>query len=46
MQVSGSNPLLGTENRTELLQKLGSSLLSKPEIYGENGRPGALVGES
>lgn len=43
-QVSDKNPLLGVEGRVKLLQKLGQSLVSKPEFFGtENGRPGNLV---
>lgn len=46
MQVSASNPLTGVEGRASLLQSLGSSLLANQHIFGEDGRPGNLVGES
>lgn len=43
-QVSEQNPLLGLEGRVKLLQKLGESLVSLPELFGkENRRPGNLV---
>ncbi len=43
-QVSDQNPLLGLEGRVKLLQKLGQSLVSTPELFGmENVRPGNLV---
>ncbi|CAI6339631.1 unnamed protein product [Periconia digitata] len=42
-QVTESNPLLGTESRADLLRGLGKSLLAQPKVFGENGRPGAVV---
>lgn len=43
-QVSSTNPLLGLEGRVELLQRLGQSLNSLPQLFGtENPRPGNLV---
>lgn len=43
-QVSSTNPLLGLEGRVELLQRLGHSLHSLPQLFGtENPRPGNLV---
>jgi hypothetical protein len=43
-QVSDENPLLGLEGRVKLLQKLGQSLVSIPQLFGtENRRPGNLV---
>ncbi len=45
MQSTAENPLLGVEGRANLLQGLGDSLLSFPDIFGEIGRPGNLVGE-
>lgn len=43
-QVSDQNPLLGLEGRVKLLQRLGQSLVSTPELFGiENVRPGNLV---
>jgi hypothetical protein len=46
MQSSSENPLLGVSGRAELLQRLGSSLLSLPAIFGPDGRPGNIVGKS
>jgi hypothetical protein len=43
-QVSQANPLLGVEGRVELLQRLGDSLNTMPQLFGtENPRPGNLV---
>jgi hypothetical protein len=43
-QVSAENPLLGLEGRLELLQCLGRSLITLPQLFGsENPRPGYLV---
>jgi len=43
-QVSSTNPLLGLEGRVELIQRLGQSLHSLPQLFGtENPRPGNLV---
>lgn len=43
-QVNDENPLLGLEGRVKLLQKLGQSLVSLPEFFGEkNARTGNLV---
>ena len=43
-QVNQANPLLGLEGRVELLQRLGQSLHSLPQLFGtENPRPGNLV---
>ncbi|KAF9887248.1 hypothetical protein FE257_010376 [Aspergillus nanangensis] len=42
-QVSETNPLVGVAARAETLQRLGESLLSLPDIFGESGRPGLLV---
>ena len=43
-QVSSTNPLLGLEGRVKLLQRLGESLQTHPELFGdENPRPGNLV---
>lgn len=45
MQSSKENLLVGLEGRAGLLQRLGNSLLSLPEVFGENGRPGNMVGK-
>jgi len=43
-QVSQANPLLGMEGRVELLQRLGQSLNTMPQLFDrENPRPGNLV---
>ncbi|KAF5026935.1 hypothetical protein F66182_965 [Fusarium sp. NRRL 66182] len=42
-QVSENNSMLGVSSRVQLLQAVGSSLLSLPEIFGQSGRPGNLV---
>ncbi|KAF3924679.1 hypothetical protein AA313_de0205726 [Arthrobotrys entomopaga] len=42
-QVSGTNEMLGVDSRTGLLQSLGKSLLSLPQIFGPEGRPGNIV---
>ncbi|KAG9948326.1 DUF1688-domain-containing protein, partial [Aureobasidium melanogenum] len=44
MQSTDSNPLLGMESRTELLRRLGRSLLSNKKFYvDESCRPGHLI---
>ncbi len=45
-QVSGSNPMLGVDSRAALLRSLGQSLVAHADIFGAEGRPGNLVGES
>ncbi len=43
-QVSDANPLVGLAGRLELLQRLGTSLLALPQIFGNiQPRPGNLV---
>lgn len=45
MQSTDSNPLLGMESRTELLRRLGRSLLANKTFYvGESCRPGHIIG--
>ncbi|GAA6619807.1 URC4/urg3 family protein [Scytonema sp. NUACC26] len=42
--VSKENPLVGIPGRLKLLQKLGCSLVSSPDVFGERDpRPGNLV---
>ena len=41
-QVSADNPLVGLEGRAAVLRRLGEVLLDHPEVYGNDGRPGAL----
>jgi hypothetical protein len=38
--------MLGVDSRANLLRSLGKSLLSQPAIFGEQGRPGNVVGTS
>ncbi|OJJ96277.1 hypothetical protein ASPACDRAFT_125844 [Aspergillus aculeatus ATCC 16872] len=38
-----SNPLVGAGARVEILQRLGQSITSLPEIFGPSGRPGQLL---
>lgn len=43
-QVNEANPLVGIEGRLELLQRLGRSLVTLPQLFGDgNPRPGNLV---
>lgn len=43
-QISAAtNPLSGMEGRLKLIQNLGEALVSHPEIFGEEGRPGGIV---
>ena len=43
-QIGSANPLLGLEGRLALLQRLGQSLNTLPQLFGtENPRPGNLV---
>lgn len=43
-QVSESNPILGLQSRADLLRGLGKSLLAQTKVFGEEGRPGNVVG--
>ncbi|KAH0828285.1 Protein urg3 [Fonsecaea pedrosoi] len=42
-QISNSNPMVGVHARIQLLRDVGKSLLSLPDIFGSQGRPGNLV---
>lgn len=44
-QISDDNPMVGVASRVQLLNDVGASLLKLPEIFGESGRPGNLVGK-
>jgi hypothetical protein len=44
VQFSDSNHMLGLESRADLLRKLGKSLLAQSKVFGEEGRPGNIVG--
>lgn len=41
-QVGDDNPMVGLEGRATLLRRLGEVMLSQPEIFGAEGRPGGL----
>lgn len=43
-QITEKNPMLGVESRANLLRSLGKSLLSYPDVFGNEGRPGNVVG--
>ncbi|KAJ3784698.1 hypothetical protein GGU10DRAFT_21352 [Lentinula aff. detonsa] len=43
MQVSDSNPIIGLQGRTSLLQNLSHALSSSPDFFGEDGRPGNML---
>jgi hypothetical protein len=45
-QHSETNPMLGIEERVALLNGLGKSLHAQPDVFGKEGRPGNIVGES
>lgn len=45
-QISDKNPMLGVDSRANLLRSLGKSLLSNPEVFGQEGRPGNVVGKN
>ncbi|MFM2399729.1 MAG: hypothetical protein RL341_1886 [Pseudomonadota bacterium] len=42
-QVSESNPLVGLAGRAALMQSLGKALAARPDLFGADGRPGALL---
>jgi hypothetical protein len=44
MQVSDTNPMSGLEGRAGLLMRLASAL-QNPELFGEDGRPGNMIGK-
>lgn len=41
-QIAPDNPLVGVDGRVELLHRLGSALVARPEVFGPLGRPGGL----
>ena len=45
LQWTDSNKIVGLESRVAILRNLGRSLLAHSEIFGDDGRPGHLVGE-
>lgn len=44
-QITAQNEIIGDVSRVSLLNSVGKSFLSLPEIFGEAGRPGNLVGK-
>jgi len=44
-QITAENEIIGDVSRVSLLNSVGKSFLSLPEIFGESGRPGNLVGK-
>ena len=44
MQVSEQNQMDGLEGRSELLQKLVGSLRKSPVFFGQDARPGNIIG--
>ncbi|HET8936038.1 MAG TPA: DUF1688 family protein [Polyangiales bacterium] len=42
-QVSGDNPLVGTEGRVHLLRSLGRALRTRSDVFGPDARVGGLV---
>lgn len=44
MQVDESNPMVGLDGRASLLFNLSEALKASPQFFGEEGRPGNMVG--
>jgi hypothetical protein len=44
LQSKEGNIMAGVEGRGQLLIRLGNALEEKKEFFGENGRPGNMVG--
>lgn len=44
LQASDTNPLVGLDGRAALLTRLGGALKENKELFGEDGRPGNLIG--
>lgn len=42
-QVGPGNPLVGIDGRAALIRRLGAAMADRPEIFGPEGRPGALL---
>jgi hypothetical protein len=42
-QSSDKNPLVGLPGRLQLLRRLGQTMMSHPQLFGDNPRPGELV---
>jgi Protein of unknown function (DUF1688) len=46
MQVSSDNPMVGLEGRASLLVNLSRALRSNAIFFGDEGRPGNMIGLS
>jgi len=44
MQVNEFNPMVGLEGRASLLTNLGKALEANPQFFGQDARPGNLIG--
>ena len=44
MQVDASNPMVGLEGRVSLLKNLSRALKQNPVFFGDEGRPGNILG--
>lgn len=44
MQVTELNPMVGLEGRASLLINLSKALKASPDFFGEEGRPGNIIG--
>jgi Protein of unknown function (DUF1688) len=42
-QIDADNPLVGLDQRTALLRRLGHALEARPDLFGPKGRPGHLA---
>ncbi|MBM3530016.1 MAG: DUF1688 family protein [Alphaproteobacteria bacterium] len=42
-QLTPDNPLIGVERRVELLRRLGQTLAARPDLFGQERRPGWLI---
>ena len=46
MQVTEQNQMDGLEGRSALLQRLADALKKEPDFFGDQGRPGNMIGET
>lgn len=42
LQVGPDNPLVGLTGRAQLMRRLGGAVAARPDLFGEQGRPGRL----
>jgi hypothetical protein len=45
LQSKPGNEMAGIEGRAQLLMRLGKALAEKTEFFGEDGRPGSMLGK-